>query len=57
MQLDNNLTNNEKEGCTKCKNKGLTKTHWLMLTFSFFILSTSVYGTIQIVKNLVNYFF
>jgi hypothetical protein len=48
-----NINSTEKEGCTKCKNKGLSKTHWMMLTFSFYVLATSIYGSIVLIKKIL----
>lgn len=39
-------------GCKKCQKKGLSGTHWVMVILSFYILFTSVYGTIQLFKLL-----
>jgi len=39
-------------GCKKCKKKGLSGTHWVMVVLSFYILFTSIYGTIQLFKLL-----
>lgn len=44
------------EGCKKCKKKGLSRTHWVMVTLSFFILFTSIYGTIQLFRLLFSNF-
>jgi hypothetical protein len=44
------------EECTTCKQKGLTKGQWIMLTSSFYILFSSIYGTIKIIKELINQF-
>lgn len=43
------------EGCKTCK-KGLSKSHYLLLSFSFFMLGTSIYGTIKLISNIINYF-
>lgn len=44
------------EECKTCKQKGLTKGQWIMLSSSFYILFSSIYGTIKIIKELINYF-
>lgn len=44
----------EKE-CSSCK-KGLSNTHWTMILVSVYILFAAVYGTIQLVKGLINLF-
>lgn len=41
--------------CNTCK-KGLKPTHWAMMLFSVYILIASVYGTIEIVKFIINLF-
>jgi len=40
--------------CKKCKKKGLSSTHWVMVTLSVYILFSSIYGTIQLIKLLIN---
>lgn len=40
-------TKDKKEGCNTCK-KGLSKTHWMMIIFSGYLLSSSIYGTIKL---------
>jgi hypothetical protein len=44
-----------KKKCNTCK-KGLKPTHWGMMLFSVYILVASVYGTIGIVKFIINLF-
>lgn len=46
----------EKTECKTCKQKGLTLGQWIMLSSSFYILFSSIYGTIKIIKELINYF-
>jgi hypothetical protein len=43
----------EKE-CETCKQKGLTKGQWVMLSSSFYILFSSIYGTVKIIGELIN---
>jgi hypothetical protein len=45
-----------KEGCKKCKNKGLKSHHIVMIVTSFYILFTSIYGTIKLIKDITHYF-
>jgi len=45
----------EKKSCNTCKNKGLSGTQWGMVVFSFYLLFTSVYGTIQLFKLLFSH--
>jgi len=47
-------TQPEKE-CKTCKQKGLTKGQWIMLSASFYILFAAIYGTIKIIKELLQY--
>ena len=42
------------EECKTCKQKGLTKGQMIMLSASFYILFSSIYGTIKIIKELIN---
>ena len=44
-----------KEDCKKCKNKGLKSHHIVMIVTSFYILFTSIYGTIKIIKDITHY--
>lgn len=43
----------EKE-CKTCKQKGITKGQLSMLFASFYILFAAIYGTIKIVKEIIN---
>ena len=42
------------EECQTCKQKGLTRGQWIMLSASFYILFSSIYGTIKIIKELIH---
>lgn len=42
--------------CNSCK-KGLSLQQKGLFISSFFILGTSIYGTIQLIKNLISLFF
>ena len=44
------------ETCKKCKNKGLKSHHIVMIVTSFYILFTSIYGTIKLIKDITHYF-
>ena len=46
----------EEKECKTCKQKGLTRGQWIMLTSAFYILFTSIYGTIKIIKEIMTYF-
>lgn len=45
-----------KKECKTCKRKTLSKTHWFMVVSSFYLLFASVYGTIKLIKELINLF-
>lgn len=45
-----------KEGCKKCKNKGLKSHHIVMIVTSFYILFSAIYGTIKLIKDITHYF-
>ena len=46
---------NDKEECKTCA-RGLNVNQKFIVLFSFYMLSTSLYGTIELVKLLVNLF-
>jgi hypothetical protein len=54
-----NVVQPEKE-CQSCKNKQtpnmILKNNWWVFVASFYILFSSVYGTIQFVKGLISLF-
>jgi hypothetical protein len=43
-------------GCKTCKNNKLTTSQIWMVILSVFILITSIYGTIQLVKDIASFF-
>lgn len=43
-------------GCKTCKSPGLSTNQSWMLTLSILILITSLYGTIEIIKDIISYF-
>ncbi len=43
-------------GCKTCKNNKLTSSQIWMVILSVFILITSIYGTIQLVKDIASFF-
>jgi hypothetical protein len=45
----------QEKKCNTCK-KGLSVTHIGLVSLSFLILGTSIYGTIILIKNLVSMF-
>ena len=42
-------------GCKTCK-QGLSKTQWGIASLGIFIFATSVYGIVQIVKDIISLF-
>jgi len=45
------LTKGKKsKDCKSCKNPGLKISHWGMIFLGFYMLFTSIYGTIQLIK-------
>jgi hypothetical protein len=44
------------EECQTCKQKGLTKGQQGMALLGVYLLFASIYGTIKLVKEIVNYF-
>jgi len=42
-------------GCKTCK-QGLSKTQWGVVSLGFFIFITSIYGIIQIIKDVASLF-
>jgi hypothetical protein len=42
----------EKE-CKTCKQKNITTGQWLMVLSSFYILFSSIYGTVKLIQNLI----
>ena len=44
-----------KVGCQTCK-KGINKKQYGMVLFSFFILGTSIYGTVELIKYIATLF-
>lgn len=47
-------TNNT--GCKSCKQNGLNGQQTWMLVLAIYILISSVYGTIEIIKGIANFF-
>ena len=41
------------EGCKKCKQKGPSPFQYGTIIIGFYILSAAVYGTIEIIKNII----
>jgi len=57
QKSDEIMSKLEKEpGCKTCKNNKLSASQVWMVVLSTFILVTSVYGTIQFVKDITNFF-
>jgi hypothetical protein len=45
-----------KKECKTCKRKSLSKSHWVMVIISTYVLFSSIYGTIKLLKELINLF-
>jgi hypothetical protein len=45
-----------KEECKTCKQDGLKLSQWAIIISSFYILFTSIYGTIKLVRNILSIF-
>ena len=43
------------EECKTCKQKSFTKGQLIMLISAFYILFSSIYGTVKIIKEIINY--
>ena len=43
----------EKE-CSSCKKEGLDIKEWGLMILGFYMLGTSIYGTIHLIKHLIN---
>lgn len=43
-------------GCKTCKSPGLNKEQRWLLVLAIYILISSIYGSIQIVKDIANFF-
>jgi hypothetical protein len=46
----------EEKECKKCKQKNTSPKQLLMAIGGFYLLFSSIYGTIQIVHNIINLF-
>jgi hypothetical protein len=42
-----------KKECKACKQKGMTPGQWSMIVSSFYILFSSIYGTVKLIQNLI----
>jgi len=42
--------------CSRCKKTPVSKSQIITIVAGMYILATSIYGTIQLVKLVVNYF-
>ena len=45
----------KKETCNTCKNKGLKGETIFMFLLGIYILGTSIYGNIELIKKIVDY--
>jgi len=44
----------EKKDCKTCKKQKLNLQDWLMVIVGFYMLSTSIYGTIHLIRHFMN---
>jgi hypothetical protein len=42
--------------CKQCNQKPVSKGQYLTIIFGIYLLGSSIYGTIQIIKNLISLF-
>jgi hypothetical protein len=42
--------------CKQCNQKPVSKAQYLTIAFGAYLLGSSIYGTIQIIKNLISLF-
>jgi hypothetical protein len=40
--------------CNSCKKENFGIKEWGLIIFGFYMLGTSIYGTIQLIKHLMN---
>ena len=45
----------EKKGCQTCKKSG-GKLTWTMVILSFYVLFSSIYGTVKLIKEIISSF-
>jgi hypothetical protein len=52
--IDNRPLNKNKKSkdCKSCKDTGLGFGHWTMVILGFYIVFSSIYGTIQLIKDI-----
>lgn len=43
-----------KKECKSCKQTGLKTSQWAMIVSSFYILFSSIYGTVKLVQHLLS---
>lgn len=46
----------EEKKCSSCEKKKLSTTEIGTVVFGFYLLSTSIYGTVELVKKLISLF-
>jgi hypothetical protein len=58
FSIINNMENNEQQttGCKKCKQKGPGLIQIGSIILGVYILSTAIYGTIVLVKDIISWF-
>lgn len=55
MEQEEEKSATQVTGCNMCK-KGMSKSQWGILIFSLYMFGAGVYGTIQIIKDIVSLF-
>ena len=45
----------EEQGCKKCKQKNTEYNQWATVVFGFWVLGTSVYGSIILINQFIGY--
>lgn len=46
----------EEQGCKKCKEKDRRSYQWLMVVLGFYIIFSSIYGSIILFGKIMNFF-
>ena len=49
------MDNKPQSGCKTCK-KGLNRKYYPVIGLAFIILGASIYGTVKLLTNIINYF-
>ena len=49
-------TQQQTKECKKCKQKGVSKSQWASIILGFYILGTSIYGSIILIRKIIELF-